>query len=169
MTKFIAFTNPDGTVGIITPAPEMFDPKSRTRELLAGRGVTLKTSKQVLDWIAAKDVPAGLPWRLVEAVPADRAFRAAWTGQRAIDVDMTRARAIHLDRLRVVRNEKLKALDVEYQKAHESGDENRQAEVAKRKQELRDLPAAVDLSAVTSPAELKAFVPATLTDREGPQ
>lgn len=33
-----------------------------------------------LEEIAAKDVPAGAPWRIVDvsAIPADRTFRSAW-------------------------------------------------------------------------------------------
>ena len=55
----ITYPTPEGGVAIIIPAP--------------GCGLTIEE-------IAAKDVPAGVPFRIVEAdtIPADRTFRAAW-------------------------------------------------------------------------------------------
>jgi hypothetical protein len=55
----IIYPTNEGGVAIIIPAPEC--------------GLTIEQ-------IAAKDVPAGKPWRIVSVsnVPADRTFRAAW-------------------------------------------------------------------------------------------
>jgi hypothetical protein len=55
----IIYPTPEGGVAIIIPAPEC--------------GLTVEQ-------IAAKDVPAGVPFRIVEAdtIPADRTFRNAW-------------------------------------------------------------------------------------------
>ena len=55
----IIYPTPEGGVAIIIPAP--------------GCGLTIEE-------IAAKDVPAGVPFRIVEAdtIPSDRTFRAAW-------------------------------------------------------------------------------------------
>ena len=55
----IIYPTPEGGVAIIIPAP--------------GCGLTIEE-------IAAKDVPAGVPFRIVEAdtIPEDRTFRAAW-------------------------------------------------------------------------------------------
>jgi len=59
MEKRIIFKNDDGGVSIIVPAPEC--------------GMTIEE-------IAAKDVPAGKPYKIVDAadIPSDRTFRAAW-------------------------------------------------------------------------------------------
>jgi len=58
--KLIIYPNDTGGVCILTPAPEC--------------GLSLTE-------IAAKDVPAGKPYKIVDAadIPADREFRAAWT------------------------------------------------------------------------------------------
>jgi hypothetical protein len=55
----IIYPTPEGGVAIIIPAPDC--------------GLTAEQ-------IAAKDVPAGVPFRIVEAdtIPEDRTFRSAW-------------------------------------------------------------------------------------------
>jgi hypothetical protein len=58
--KLIIYPNDNGGIVLLTPAPEC--------------GLSLQE-------IAAKDVPAGKPWKIVDAadIPADRTFRNAWT------------------------------------------------------------------------------------------
>jgi hypothetical protein len=60
MNQRIIFPTDDGGVAVIIPAPEC--------------GLTIEE-------IAAKDVPAGKPYEIVDAadIPADREFRNAWT------------------------------------------------------------------------------------------
>lgn len=60
MDKRIIYPTPDGGVAVIVPAP--------------GCGLTIEQ-------IAAKDVPAGVNFQIVDAadIPADRTFRNAWT------------------------------------------------------------------------------------------
>lgn len=59
MNSRIIFENDEGGVSIIVPAPES--------------GLTIEQ-------IAAKDVPAGKPYQIVDVseVPSDRTFRNAW-------------------------------------------------------------------------------------------
>ena len=59
MTKFIVFKEDDGSISIIKP--------------IVGCGLTLEE-------IAAKDVPSGKKYKIIEAtdVPTDRYFRNAW-------------------------------------------------------------------------------------------
>ena len=59
----VIYPTDEGGVAVLIPAPEW----------LAQEGNTLEA-------LAAKDVPAGKPWRIVNAadIPADRTFRAAW-------------------------------------------------------------------------------------------
>lgn len=57
--KRIIYPNDDGGVSIVIPAPEC--------------GMTIEE-------IAAKDVPAGKPYKIVDVsdIPSDRTFRNAW-------------------------------------------------------------------------------------------
>lgn len=57
----IIYPNDEGGVAIIIPAPEY----------VAEHGIAA---------VAAKDVPAGKPYRIVSVddIPSDRTFRAAW-------------------------------------------------------------------------------------------
>lgn len=59
MNKRILYPTDDGGVAILVPAPDC--------------GLTIEE-------IAAKDVPDGKPFKIVDAadVPTDRTFRAAW-------------------------------------------------------------------------------------------
>lgn len=59
MTKRIIYPTDEGGVAIIVPAPEC--------------GLTVEE-------IAAKDVPAGKPFKIIDTadVPTDRTFRNAW-------------------------------------------------------------------------------------------
>jgi hypothetical protein len=59
----IVYKTDEGGVAVIIPAPEW----------LAQEGNTLEA-------LAAKDVPPGKPWKIVnvEDIPTERLFRAAW-------------------------------------------------------------------------------------------
>lgn len=61
MTKRIIFQNDEGGVSIIVPSDEALN-------------------KYGIAAIAAKDVPAGKPYKIVDVadVPSDRTFRGAW-------------------------------------------------------------------------------------------
>jgi hypothetical protein len=61
MTQRIIYPNDDGGVAIVIPSPEALE-------------------TMTIEEIAAKDVPAGKPFKIVntEDVPSDRTFRAAW-------------------------------------------------------------------------------------------
>jgi hypothetical protein len=60
MNQRIIYPNDDGGVSIVIPAPEC--------------GLTIEE-------IAAKDVPAGKPFEIIDVseIPLDRTFRGAWT------------------------------------------------------------------------------------------
>jgi len=99
-----------------------------------------------------------------EAIPVDRTFRNAWednTPELVIDINMTKARDIHLDNIRVKRNAELAKLDIEAIKAQDMGDTEALTQIRARKQELRDLPvtlAPILANAVTTD-KLKAIQP----------
>ena len=78
-----------------------------------------------------------------------------------INVNMTKARTIHMDAIRVVCNAELVKEDVTFMRAVEAGDASEQARVASEKQALRDIPQTLDLTTDT-PEELKAIWPVEL-------
>ena len=81
-------------------------------------------------------------------------------------VNMTKARAIHMNVIRRARNKELVKEDVNYTRALESGDTSAQAAVATRKQTLRDIPATFDLTTgVTTTTQLIARWPSELPAR----
>lgn len=100
MNKRIIYPTDDGGVAVLIPAPDA------RRDVLVSEAVTdvvivpateevpeheetvivspavyrKETDEEFLDWVAAKDVPAGVPFKIVDAedIPADRTFRDAW-------------------------------------------------------------------------------------------
>ena len=69
-------------------------------------------------------------------------------------IDMAKAREIHKDNIRNARTPKLAELDVEFQKALETGAST--TDIVAKKQALRDAPADSGINAATSTDELKA-------------
>ena len=130
MSKII-YTNSDGTVSIITPAGDVND--------------------------AIKDVPSGLSYEIVEdsVIPTDRSFRNAWKqNSKTIETDMTKAKEIHKDKIRIARTPKLAELDIEFQKAQETSADT--SSIVAKKQALRDAPAAAGISTAATTDDLKA-------------
>jgi hypothetical protein len=83
-----------------------------------------------------------------------------------INVNMSKARAIHLAEIRRVRNEELVKEDVTFMRAVEAGDADAQAAIKTKKQTLRDIPATFDITTgVDTPEKLKAKWPEELPDR----
>ena len=84
-----------------------------------------------------------------------------------ININMTKARAIHLEEIRRVRNAELAKEDITFMRAVEAGDTDTQATIATKKQTLRDIPATFDLTTgVTTPEQLKAKWPTELPARD---
>ena len=69
-------------------------------------------------------------------------------------VDMAKAREIHKDKIRSARIEKLAELDVEFQKALETGAST--TDIVAKKQALRDAPADSGIAAASDTDALKA-------------
>jgi hypothetical protein len=106
MNKRIIYPKDDGGVSILIPAPEARQQvlvseavtEIVTRDaVLDENGVEVtpaydetvtvapavyrdETDDEFLSWIAAKDVPAGKPFQIVDVadIPSDRTFRNAW-------------------------------------------------------------------------------------------
>ena len=84
-----------------------------------------------------------------------------------VNVNMSKARAVHLAEIRRVRNAELVKEDVTFMRAVEARDASTQATIATKKQALRDLPATFDITTdVDTPEKLKAKWPSELPARE---
>lgn len=142
MAKRIIFKNPDGTLGIIVP--------------MSNSGLTIEQ-------VAAKDVPPGLPFKIVEEnkIPTDRTFRAAWIEDPSdtITCDMVKARDIHRDYLRSIRVGELAKLDIEFRKAKTQPDRDA---VEEKAQVLRDITSDPIIEAAQNIEQLKLAIPLPL-------
>ena len=69
-------------------------------------------------------------------------------------IDMAKAREIHKTNIRIAREPKLAELDVEFQKAQETGAST--TDIVAKIQELRDAPADSDIAAASDTDALKA-------------
>ena len=183
MDKRIVYTRADGGCSIVTPAPHgrrfVKDMHDGTGKVVFPAGSCLPrkafTPKGVAGLIRAglledddafmARIITGLPAdakevRVADAseIPTDRTFRDAWrnNGKGRLEVNMPMARELWRDLMRAARAPRLAALDVEYQRADETGDTARKADVARRKQVLRDVTADPRIEASTAPDELKA-------------
>lgn len=186
--KKIVYTVGDGNLLVVHPAPW-----ARLCKAITFKGKTLRFDPQPFDlfvkvhqtdelnplWaeseaeflqrIVKQDVPKdAINVRVVDEIeiPQDRTFRMAWAhdDRGQIAVDMNKARDIHRDALRKMRAPKLAALDVEYQRADEAGNAAKKADVAARKQVLRDVTKHPGIDAAGTPDDLKAVLPSCLKD-----
>jgi len=117
----------------------------------SGVAILTPTGELSLEDTAAKDVPQGVPYRIVndEDVPSDKTFRNAWKAD--LTVDFPKAQALTKDRLRADRKPLLEAQDVLFQRALETGKDA--TAIVVEKQRLRDVTKLVD--AATTLDELK--------------
>ena len=102
-----------------------------------GIAIIHPTGELSIEEVAAKDVPAGVPYRIVndDEVPSDRTFRNAL--KYDLTVDMTKAVVITQDRLRAERKPLMDAQDVLFQRALESGADTK--DIVAEKNRLRDI------------------------------
>ena len=99
-------------------------------------------------------------------LPQDRYFRDAWQDTGAVVVvNMPKARAIHMNQIRKVRDAELVKLDADFQRALEKGDQLEQSRIAALKQKLRDIPTTFDLAGYATPDTLKVAWPSELPAR----
>ena len=82
-------------------------------------------------------------------------------------INMVKARVVHMDKIRVVRDAELVKKDLTSLRAVEDADTDAQATIKAEKQTLRDIPATFDLTTdVDTPEKLKAKWPTELPARE---
>ena len=96
-------------------------------------------------------------------LPTDRSFRDAWVygDAEVVEVDMPKAQEIFKDNLRRERQPLLEALDVEYMKAMERGEDT--TAIVAQKVALRDVTDDARIASATTPDQLGAMDVASLT------
>lgn len=153
--KRLVFPRTDGGVTIRFWSPKQALP-GETEDQTAARLASLHP----------RAVFAGPPIILDETeIPPKDAYRNAWKlGNRAIDHDMPKAKAIHLERIRRVRDRELTASDTEFVKLQDIGTPQEIAAVKSQRQKLRDAPNSVQVQvdAAKDITELKAIWPQDL-------
>lgn len=112
---FITYPQPNGQVAVIIPCGAVED--------------------------CIKDVPADTPYKIVDSLDLDNDYFNAYlfSEETGAEVNIDKAKALHLDKFREARKPKLAALDVAFMRAVEQGDAEKQSEIAAIKQELRDV------------------------------
>jgi hypothetical protein len=90
---------------------------------------------------AIKDVPEGVEYAVVDDLASlDNEYFDAFEYQNmGISCNIDKAKAIHLDKFRAARKPLLESLDVQYMKTLEANDSVKAAEIAAKKQDLRDV------------------------------
>jgi len=131
---------------------------------------------EALTRIYEKDKPqSALEVHIIDEtqIPADHVCESdcelfnAWEWTDKVTVNMPKARGVHMDVIRVVRNAELVKKDLTSLQAIESGNTDAQTAIATEKQTLRDIPQTFDLTTDNNtPEELKARWPSELPVRE---
>lgn len=133
--KKIIYTNLDGSVSIVIPAP-----KEHLEKIF---GPLSDEAYELHVW--ERSVPIGsINPRYIEDsdIPKSREFRNAWvdvTKSSNIDIDLSKAKDIQLEKLRIERAPLLEQLDKEMLYALEDGDVVKQSQIKLKKQGLRDI------------------------------
>lgn len=100
MNQRIIYPTDDGGVAVIIPAPEArrqievipaayetvvvpateTEPEKTIQEMVTPAVLRDETDEEFAAWVAAKDVPEGKPFKIVDVadIPTDRTFRNAW-------------------------------------------------------------------------------------------
>ena len=146
----IIYTDESGGVHIVYPA------EKKDLEKVFGD----LTDEQFENHIWTKSVPeSAINARYLDdsEIITDRYFREAWEDDGSLTINLNKARTIHMDNLKVIRNEKLNDLDTEYLKMLEKGGDTKH--IAEQKQLLRDMPTLYNLDEITNLEELKNFKP----------
>ena len=147
MDKRIVYTNAEGGVSVVIPAPDARLPE--------------ESDEQFANRIASTDVPPATPYTVVDAtdLPIRDEFRNAWAMNGFVHVDMDKAKAIWIEKIRAWREPLLLGLDIDYLRADEAKDAAAKADIVARKKVLRDATTNPAIEAATSVEELRATWP----------
>ena len=162
--KIIIFKNQANEISFISFAPEMFDHESKTRKDLAASGVIFQSDKEIYDWVASKSVPENVYYDVIDQsiLPSDSSFMPSVQydfTKKKIAIDIVKARSIHLNYLRTLRNQKFIDLGFPYRLNEELESAVISEEMRSKLIELRDMSKNLDLSKAKTIDELKAIIP----------
>ena len=134
--SLITYPQPNGQVAVISPTGDVYS--------------------------AVKDVPKNTPYKIVSSLNIDNDYFNAYEYDETdgAKVNLEKAKAIQKDKWRAARKPKLEKLDIDFMKAVEAGDAQKQSEIAAQKQALRDV-TNTPLDGTTL-EEIKAVWPAIL-------
>jgi hypothetical protein len=134
--SLITYPQPNGQVAVISPTGDVYS--------------------------AVKDVPKNTPYKIVSSLNIDNDYFNAYEydDTDGAKVNLEKAKAIQKDKWRAARAPKLAKLDIDFMKAVEAGDAQKQSEIAAQKQALRDV-TNTPLDGTTL-EEIKAVWPAIL-------
>jgi hypothetical protein len=150
MSKQIVYSMPDGNVYKDVPSRSIGDEDLTDDEIII-RAV-LKVPSEATN-IDIKDV----------STLSDRTFRDAWTMINTdVHVNMDKARLIHMNQIRKVRNEKLKEISGSEKRPRPEIEALFPEQVRTELQTLRDIPQVFDLTSAITPEELMMLWPAEL-------
>ena len=173
---FITYPQPNGQVAVIIPCEgatkfvkvieevpildEEGNPTGETNMVTREESVPM-----TIEDIAAKDVPEGLPYKIVESLDLDNDFFNAYDfhPDNGVAENISRAQTIQLNTWRDLRAPLLSKLDVYFSMALERSDTTSQATIASQKQALRDV-TKTELPSDTI-ANIKAVIPSILTQQ----
>jgi hypothetical protein len=141
MTKILAYNDQNGDFCLTIPTKEFL---GSSEELVNFVGV--QGSYLLLD---SSEIPNHPEF--------SKAFRL---GANSVEIDLEQAKNIWKDKWREARKPLLASLDVEFMKAVETGNSTKQAEIASKKQALRDVTSTPIPG--TTPEEIKAVWPEIL-------
>jgi len=140
MAKIIAYNN-GGGVGVIIP---VLDNESKITEF------------------ASANVGAGVEYIIIDnsELPKDQTFRDALEINGGLKLNSDKAKAIWKNKWRDARRPLLASLDIEFMKAIELGQFDKQADIGAKKQALRDV-TTIDIPGNTA-EEIKSVWPSIL-------
>ena len=136
-----------------------------------GISVIIPTGELSIKEVAAKDVPAGTPYEIVEdyAIPSDRTFRNAWVmGNCCVDHDLGKCKEIGHDKRRAARAEEFVPHDEVIAKQIPGADA---AAAETARQAIRDKYSSIQeaIEDAKTPDEIKAALAAGHLDDLTPQ
>jgi len=145
MSKVIIYNQENGIMAVCVPA--------------LNSGLTVEQ-------IAEKDCPEGA--KIIDRTDLDsldNVFRNAWSCDADMNptIDMEKARDVWRDKIRNARKPKLEALDIQYMRAQEAGEDT--SAIVATKNKLRDFPSKPEIDSASTVEELKAIWDNDLGDK----
>ena len=141
--QYIIYKQSDGRIGILVPSDEYM--KSHSIDELVKKDLNNTSDYIVKDSIDDIDLEYSDAYRLSNSI---------------VSIDFNKFKEIHKDKWREARKPLLASLDIEFMKAVESADTDKQAEIATQTQALRDV-TNTEINGNT-PEEIKSVWPQAL-------